>query len=232
MTASSRKRLVTPTGVTAMVIVIAGLVAGCGSSQPKSTSAKAAATPVASTPAAPTPAAIAFVTPKPGAAVGSTVRALVHLTGTGRVQFILDSGPPRSTSGLALTLRHLSPGAHRLIAQLLPADKASAVSATVHFRVRPATVAVKHPAVAPEPAAVPVSPSPPARAPAPATTHGSAPSASSPPPSPTPAPPATTPTHQNPPTATQPQSSGIPQGGGGDGDADNNGGPSDGDGNI
>ncbi len=230
----------TAAGLPATIAVIAVLVTGCGSSQPKPAQVRSVTTAAAATPAPPTPAGIAFISPKAGAAVGSTVLARVRLTGAGRVQFLLDGGPPRSASGLALTLRHLSPGGHRLIAQLLPADKASAVSATVRFRVRPAPVAEKRPAVAPEPATVPVSPSSPARAsapaattPAPTTTHASSPPVSSSPPSHPSAPPATTPpAHQNPPTATQPQSTGIPQGGGGDGDSDNNGGPSDGDGNI
>jgi predicted lipoprotein with Yx(FWY)xxD motif len=75
----------------------------------------------------------------------------------------------------------------------------------------PVTTAPPPPATSPPPTAAPPTTSPPAPAAPPPTT--------TPPPPPTTSPPATAP-------------SGIPQGNGGDHDADNNGGPSDGDGDV
>jgi predicted aconitase with swiveling domain len=230
-----RGRLTTPLGL----LAIGGLIAGCGSTHRTPAPAKpvTASTTSATQPA---PARVSFLAPAPGASVGSTVRARVKLTGTGRLQFILDRGSPLIASGTALTLRHLTPGTHQLVAQLLPAGQGSAVSATVHFRVR--APAANRPRATPAPASsmpaqtstATAAPAPAAtvtpQAPAPATTQAAPPPppATHTAPATTPAPAATTPT-----TATRPPAaSGIPQGGGGDGDADNNGAPSDGDGNV
>jgi predicted lipoprotein with Yx(FWY)xxD motif len=64
------------------------------------------------------------------------------------------------------------------------------------------------------------------------TTPAAPPAPKAAPPAPKPAPPAPKAAPPAPKAAPAPQSNGIPQGGGGDGDADNNGGPSDGDGGL
>jgi hypothetical protein len=223
---------------------LGGLAAGCGSTHQTTAAVKTVAAP-----APPAPAHISFLAPSEGASVGSTVLARVRLVGTGRIQFILDGGPPRIADGLAFRLRHLRPGSHLLVAQLVPAGQATAVSATVRFRVRPQHVAAKRPPVVSAAATTPTAPatsvgassapvthaaatrhvttSAPAPAPSPAPTT-SAPRA----PAPAAAPPATHTSTSSPPAGPPKFGGGIPQGGGGDGDADNNGGPSDGDGNI
>jgi predicted lipoprotein with Yx(FWY)xxD motif len=105
---------------------------------------------------------------------------------------------------------------------LSPAGKQSSSRLPGHSGSSPQSA----PPATPKPAA------PPATTPAPKPT---APPATTPAPKPT-APPATTPAPKPtaPPAAKPkaPASNGIPQNGGGDGDSDNSGGPSDGDGNI
>jgi hypothetical protein len=222
---------------------LGGLAAGCGSTHQTTAAVKTVAAP-----APPAPAHISFLAPSEGASVGSTVLARVRLVGTGRIQFILDGGPPRIADGLAFRLRHLRPGSHLLVAQLVPAGQATAVSATVRFRVRPHHVAAKRPPVV-SAATTPTAPAtsvgassapvthaaatPPVTTSAPAPAPSPAPTTSAPrAPAPAAAPPATHTSTSSPPAGPPKFGGGIPQGGGGDGDADNNGGPSDGDGNI
>lgn len=139
--------------------------------------------------------------------------ALVGSTRTGSVayRYVLDGARARRGSA-RLTFRGLTPGRHRLLVTLVGQ---STVHAVRTFFVR-----------APLPVANPI---PVQTAPAPTTT-----SMPTPPPTTTVAPPPPPPpsTTTPPPTTTTPPTSGIPQGNGGDKDADNNGGPSDGDGNI
>jgi hypothetical protein len=204
---------------------VAGLlVAGCGATQ-RATPAGATTSTQAtagsesgSLAARVVPARIGFVSPRGDARVGPNLRVHVRLSHRGQVRFILDTGRPRLSDTSTVVYRHLTPGLHRLEAQLLVAPgRPPAATAIVHFRVRPP---------APRPAVL---------APPPPTTTTAAP-----PPAPpqvtTATPPPQTSTAMPPPTATAPPapppSTGIPQGGGGDGDGDNSGAPSDGDGNI
>ncbi len=135
--------------------------------------------------------------------------ATVHLHwGTGSLH--LDHRLTRSGSD-RLTFHNLAPGRHRVEVILTSASPSHAATT---FIVR-----------APTPLAVPVQAQP--------TTVSTPPPTSTTPPPRTP-PPTKTATPPAPPQASPPQSnSGIPQGpNAGDGDSDNNGGPSDGDGNI
>jgi hypothetical protein len=191
------------------------LAAGCGSS---SSSVNTTATSTTSTVAAaaathassPKPH-LRIVSPRGGALTGRTVTVRVAandvpLVGARSVRYVLNGGRPRLGSG-RYTLSGLAPGRYRLVATL--ADDRS-VKATRVF-----TVLAPPPAPAPAPVSAPTRTTTqtqvPASTPAPAQT-----TTSPPPPQPPPAPP----------------SSGIPQHNGGDMDSDNNGGPSDGDGNI
>jgi hypothetical protein len=203
---------------------VAGLlVAGCGATH-QATSAGATTSTQAtagsesgSLAARVVPARIGFISPRGDARVGPNLRVHVRLSHRGQVRFILDTGRPRLSDTSTVIYRHLTPGLHRLEAQLLVAPGHPPVAtAIVHFRVRPP---------APKPAVL---------APPPTTTTAAPPPA--PPQVTTATPPPQTSTAMPPPTATAPPapppSTGIPQGGGGDGDGDNSGAPSDGDGNI
>jgi hypothetical protein len=208
-------------------VSLAGLlVAACGATHSATTISAPSTSPAAAhaAPAAMHPR-IAFVSPRPHARVGSALHVRVHRSEAGRVRFVLDGHNVRVTAATTLVYRHLAPGAHRLQAELLPASGTSpAATASVDFRVRrslpppspvtPAGAGTGSPAPAPAPVATQTTASPP---PPPATT--TTPAASPPPP------PAATTTPAAPPT-------GIPQNGGGDGDSDNHGAPSDGDGNV
>jgi hypothetical protein len=221
------------------LLVLGVVTAGCGSAQQSSTTkVKPTVKPKAGVKVAAhvQPAHVAFLAPAQGALVGSTVRARVRVSGTGHVRFLLDGGRPRSGAGLMITYRHVGPGGHRLVAELLgPAGQPPLATAVIHFRVRRIVMAAPAPSAAPTaPAPTVTSPPPTSPAPAPTTPAPSTPAPSTPAPSP----PATTPSpppasNPSPPTATNPPAGGgIPQGGGGDGDGDNSGGPSDGDGNV
>jgi len=205
-----------------------GLLAGCGTSSHKAS----APSPAAVAPQRTDPVSVQFLAPAPGATVGSKVVARVRLSGHGLVQFVLDHGSPRMARGLTITLLHVSPGHHRLTAEVLvspgaPPEATSAVSFAVRHPPAKASNVVPSPAtVTQSTSAVTQSAPPPTPAPMPQPAQPT-------PPMPAPAAPAPPPVRTAPtPPPVQPQAGGIPQGGGGDGDADNSGGPSDGDGNI
>ncbi len=192
---------------------VAGLlVAACGASH-------SATTPRTTTPATTSAATthvaeaaahahIGFVDPRAGAHLGSTLHIRVRLSEAGHVRYILDGGRARVSGATTIVYRHLTPGAHRLEAELLVASgRRPAATAMIRFRVRRPPAA---PVTAPPPPVTTTAPPPPVQS----QTATAVPSA----PPPTAAPPA-------PPT-------GIPQNGGGDDDNDNHGAPSDGDGNI
>ncbi len=193
----------------ALVLVASGC--GGGSSAMTATTRAPVAVPAttAARPAsAPTPH-LSILSPRAGAHTASTLTVRVALSGATngaqRFRYVLDRRLARSGSA-RLTFHDLAPGRHRL--EVLSAA-VSTVRASTTFTVS-----------APAPAAIP--------APVPAQ-----PTVSTPAPAPTTPPPTKT-TAPAPPKASSPESSGgIPQGpNAGDGDGDNNGGPSDGDGNI
>ena len=127
------------------LLAIGGLAAGCGASTQSRTSAARASAPVAHSA---NPAHIAFLAPAPGARTGSTVLARVTASEELSVRFILDRGRPRIASGLTLTYGHLTPGPHRLIAELLDAGtRRPDATASVRFVVRQPTPkrAARHP---------------------------------------------------------------------------------------
>lgn len=200
-------------------VSVAGLlVAGCGTIHQAagrattSTHAAAGSAGGTRTASVSAPARICFISPRGDARVGPTLRVHVRVSHRGRVRFILDTGRPRLRDVTTVVYRGLTPGLHRLEAQLLVAPgQPPAATAIVRFRVRRSA-----------PKAAVLAPVPP-----PPTTAA---------PAPPPAPPQTTTATPPPPTSTAPAappaSTGIPQGGGGDGDGDNSGAPSDGDGGI
>jgi hypothetical protein len=178
---------------------------------PVATSAITAAKPAS----APTPH-LSIRSPRMGAHTASTLTVHVALSGATngaqRFRYVLDRRLARSGSA-RLTFHGLAPGRHRL--EVLSAAD-STVSASTTFTVRaPAPVAIPAPARA-QPTVSTAAPAPTTTAPPPRTPSPSKATA--------PAPPKTSP---------PPASGGIPQGpNAGDGDGDNSGGPSDGDGNI
>jgi hypothetical protein len=200
------------------VLALALSMTGCGSSSSSTTAASKPA-PTGLTTATTTTAPvrrIRILAPRSGAHTGQTVTVRVEVTGSPRiasdlVSLRLDGGRVKRGSARFI-LRGLAPGFHHLVLLL---DNDHAVRATRSFVVRT-------PAPAPPPA--PVQTTPP-------TTQTQAPSPAPPPPAPAPGPaPTPAPTTNSPPPTTP--SGGIPQGNGGDMDSDNNGGPTDGDGNI
>ena len=206
---------ITPTVAASALLAL--LVAGCGGSSAKSVTTSR--TPVAATTVshAQAPSAhLRIISPRAGAHTGSTLTVRVRLpgispTGPRAFVYVLDHQRARR-AGSKLTFLNLRPGRHRLLVSFN--DRARA-SAKVAFIVR-----------------------------APAPTPGSRCGGRAdpyhhhrlPPRRPRPrhptddyyAAPASTTTTAPPP----PPSTGIPQGNAGDRDGDNNGGPTDGDGNI
>lgn len=207
-----------PIGALIGLLAIGGVAGGCGATTHSPPATVRPPGPVA---ARPDPPQVVFLAPSEDSSVHSTVIARVKESGHGRLRFILD-GRPRIASGSSITYRHLAPGQHRLVAQLLASGaQRPAATATTRFEVRraPAPTPIAGPVSAPSfsppaPAQAPPAPSPP-----PAAPPASSPPAAPPAPSPSPAP-------------SKHVGGGIPQGGGGDGDGDNSGGPSDGDGNV
>jgi hypothetical protein len=133
--------------------------------------------------------------------------------------YVLDGRKPRK-AGRTFVLRHLSPGRHRLSVRTTDGRSPTA-RATRTFVVKPPP-----PSTAPAVTSAPVTPTPTAPAPTTAAPPATTPTTTSAPP-----PPPTT-TAPPPQTSTTP-SGGIPQGpNAGDGDGDNQGAPSDGDGNL
>ncbi len=194
-------------------MAVGGLVlAGCGSSSSPPNTAQSAATPAAATTAsvatAPPPT-LRLLAPTRGAHTGTTVTVAVHLTGRAPggshvYRYLLDGRESRLGS-THLTFDELAPGPHHLVVTLA---HDAGVRAGSFFVVRDPT-----PVASAQPAPVMTTPT------------ATSPSAST----------STEPTRSQPtatPSAPQPSSAGIPQGNGGDGDEDNNGGPSDGDGNV
>ena len=166
-----------------------------------------------------------FLTPHAGSTVtGSTVHARVRVSGFtldrpdvgkaarqgfGHLYFSLDRGRRSLSVTPTWTYRHVRPGRHTLWVYLANNDHSlTGVKARITFTVR-------KPAPPPPPAPVSTS--------AQTTTQAAPPTDTQPAPEPQSTP--------EPAPRSAPSSGGIPQGGGGDGDADNSGGPDDGDGN-
>jgi hypothetical protein len=192
---------------------------GCGGST-ATTKAPAIVTHVSSAPQPPAaaPVHISILSPRMGAHTAATLTVRVKLTGTvaggaRRFRYVLDHRITRSGSD-RLTFRDLASGLHRL--EVISASASPSRTATTFIVRAPARVVVPAPAQ-PQPAAsTPIQP-PTSTTPRPRTS-----------------PPSKTTTAPAPPKASPPKASGgIPQGpNAGDGDGDNNGGPSDGDGNV
>ncbi len=204
------------------------VVAGCGSSSSSTPAEKPSAVVTASVAANRGPAVrLRIVSPHAGAHTGRTVEVVVAATGSVRLsgrslRYVLDRRAAH-LGGRHFVLRNLGPGRHHLTVRL--SDDPS-VRASTSFVVR---VPARHPAST----AAPVPPAQPqtitsTTAQTSATAAPSAPTTTVAPPKVLPPPTPTTTTT----TSAPPPSGGIPQGNGGDGDADNNGGPTDGDGNI
>jgi hypothetical protein len=160
---------------------------------------------------------LSIVSPRAGAHTAATLTVRVKLTGTATngaqpFRYVLDRRVTRSGSD-GLTFHNLAPGRHRLEV-IWPSASPSHVATTFIVRA-PARVVVPVPAQAQPAASTPILP--PSTSPPPRTS-----------------PPTKTTTAPASPQASPPQSNGgIPQGpNAGDGDGDNNGGPSDGDGNL
>jgi hypothetical protein len=161
---------------------------------------------------------LSIVSPRAGAHTAATLAVRVKLTGTAtsgapRFRYVLDHRLTRSGSD-RLTFHSLAPGCHRL--EVIWSGASPSHTATMFIVRAPAHVVVPVPAQAQPTASTPIPP----------------PTCTSPPPRTSP--PTKTTTAPAPPQASPPQSNGgIPQGpNAGDGDGDNNGGPSDGDGNL
>jgi hypothetical protein len=193
---------------------------GCGGGT-STTKAPAAVTQASN---APQPAVavpirhLSILSPRVGAHAAATLTVRVTLTGTAtsgarRFRYVLDHRLTRSGSD-RLTFHNLAPGRHRL--EVIWPNASPSHAATTFIVRAPAPVAVPVPAQAQPTTSTPLPP----------------PTSTIPPPR-TP-PPTKTATSPAPPQASPPQSNGgIPQGpNAGDGDGDNNGGPSDGDGNM
>jgi hypothetical protein len=226
--------------LTSISSALAVCITACGSSHSSSnqTTIRAAATHAATATAAPAPRAPAprlrIVSPRDGARAGQTLTVRVSLTGlaatgTEAFKYVLDGIETRLGTA-QLTFHGLAPGQHHLLVALVARPS---VNGSLSFSV-PA------PALAPSSVPTPIVSAPaapttmtPPSAPAPRTpTPSATPPASTPtPPTSSATPPPTT-TTQAPIPAPTPMSA-IPQGpNAGDGDNDNHGGPSDGDGNI
>ena len=196
---------------------------GCGSSTPRKTSSAAktsatiAQTSGAGAPASALPPHLSILSPRAGTHTASTLTVRVALSGVTngaqRFRYVLDRRLTRSGS-TRLTFHDLAPGRHRL--EVLSVAE-NTVGASTTFTVR-----------APAPVAIPV----PARSQPTVSTPAPASTTTTPLPR-TPLPPTKTTAPAPPKASPPPTSGGIPQGpDAGDGDGDNNGGPSDGDGNI
>ena len=196
-------------------LAVALTATGCATSSSSTTTSRTAAAAVTTTsPSAPV-RHLRIVSPRTGTRTGDTLTVRVVVTGpavgrSSRFRYVLDGGRPSRGSG-RFTFRGLTPGRHHLAVAL-----ANDVSVQSH-----AAFVVRTPPPAPSPATA--SPTqtqaPPTSSPAPTTT-----------PQPT-SPPATTTAPA--PAPSPPSAGGIPQGPtAGDRDSDNNGGPSDGDGNL
>jgi hypothetical protein len=224
----STKRL----GVLATAAVLAPCLAaaGCGGGQ-SSTAARAPQT-VATVAAKPTVAVAAatphlrILAPAPGASTGQAVTIRVRLSGASPrgahpFRYVLDR-VLRRAGAAQLTLSELAPGRHHLVVELSGSPH---VRATTSFTVlAPATVAQPASSEPMTGGSQPAATAPKAATPAP--THTSPERTSSEHPS------GEHTEHTSPPPAPEASEGAIPQGGAGDHDGDNSGGPSDGDGNV
>ncbi len=195
---------------------LAVVASGCGSSSTSPTTGSAT-TAQASTAAATAPAPaprLSILSPRTGSHTAPTLTVRVALSGTPsvggeRFRYVLDRRLTRSGAA-RLTFHDLAPGRHLL--EVLSTGTGATPKVTTF------TVRAPAPAPIPSPAQVP------------STASTPPPTVASPPPAP---PTATSPPPAPAPTTSAPAASGgIPQNGGGDGDRDNSGGPSDGDGNL
>jgi|GEM_PF-2247088 len=220
-------------GGLATVAVLAACLAaaGCGGGGHGSTAA--GTTPTVATVAAKPTVAVAAVTPRlrilapaPGASTGEAVTIRVRLSGASPrgahpFRYVLDRVVTRA-GATHLALSELAPGRHNLVVELAANPH---VRATTSFTVvAPATVA--QPASS-EPMAVgsqPAATAPKAATPAPTHTNPEHKGSEHPSGEHT--------EHTSPPPAPEAAEGAIPQGGAGDHDGDNSGGPSDGDGNL
>lgn len=220
--------------ISALVIVpLALLMSGCGGSSTNtatssSHSAGSATTQATTTTqaAAPPAAHLSILSPRPGSHTGSTVAVRVGVSGAApageqRFRYVLDQKLTRTGSS-HLTFHEVAPGRHHLDVVLIGS---AAPRRTATFTVRaPVKAAVIVPVTAPTTTAAPTMTTTTSE-PLPTPTHTS-----------TSPPPTRTKTTPPPPARTTPPSEsggGIPQGpNAGDGDGDNSGAPSDGDGGI
>lgn len=205
-------------------LTLALVASACGASAAqhvKMTHATAASATVKATPARqPADPRLRVASPRSGARVGQTVTVHVSLTdgsasGSRAYKYVLDAKLTRFGSN-RLTFHGLTPGVHHVKVSLVshPAAHAS-VTFTVRAPVVPTAPVTTQTAPTTTTAPAPTTPA----APAPTT--------------PAPAPPTHTTTKPAPPPPPPPPpTGGIPQHNGGDMDGDNNGAPSDGDGNI
>jgi hypothetical protein len=188
-------------------------VTGCASSG-TSPATRAATAAQAVTAAVPPPVPrLSILSPRTGAHTGPTVTVRVALGGAPsaggqRFRYVLDRRLTRSGAA-RLTFHGLASGRHRLV--VFSTGTSTSQSVTMF------TVRTPRPTPSPVPAQAPSTVSSPAQSP---------PAVSTPPPT------ATSPPQAPAPASAPSPSVGIPQNGGGDGDADNSGGPSDGDGNL
>jgi hypothetical protein len=203
-----------PLGVSLVLIFAAG---GCGGATGAPATVKQATNAAQPATAAPV-RHLSILSPRVGAHTAPTLTVRVRLTGTAtsgaqRFRYELDHRLTRSGAD-RLTFHDLAPGRHRLEVIWASADPSRAATT---FTVRaPAPVTVPAPAQAQPTASTPAT-SPASTTPPPSTSTPTQTSAAPPPPQ----------------TSPPPSGGGIPQGpNAGDGDGDNKGGPSDGDGNL
>ena len=203
---------------TALAALSAVLVSACGGSSSRVAAKSVAATAAATSAPQPPVAGVRILRPHNGVHTGSTLVVRVRLVGDrpGRQALLyrLDRRPAQR-AGERLVLRHLNPGRHRLLITIAGGAHGGAA----------VTFVVRRPAPpAPASASTAIAPAPTTTASAPTTTSSAPTTTAAPAPTTTPAAPA--------PTPPSPPATAIPQHNGGDQDADNNGGPTDGDGNI
>ncbi|HEY7935112.1 MAG TPA: hypothetical protein VID48_14940 [Solirubrobacteraceae bacterium] len=211
-----------PAAPLCVCVLLVLLASGCGSASTTKTSPAPKTSPVLAPKSSARQRAIApvrhlsIITPHTGAHTHSTVTVRVSLSaarsaGRARFRYVLDRHLTRSGSD-RLTFHELRPGRHSLEVFWAAGNKAHATTTfTVRAPVAPASPPVKSQPTVATPIPPPTSATAPARTPPPRKTTAPAPPKASPPKS----------------------GGGIPQGpNAGDGDGDNSGGPSDGDGNL
>ncbi len=209
-----RKPALAPARLIAAPVVLSLIIAACGSGTTHHTNALAAATThstATTTATAPRPDVdphLRILAPRNKAHVTQTMTVHVSVsggkaTGSHAFKYVLD-GKLTRLGPARVTYAGLTPGTHRLLVSLVAQPSVRAVVAFT----------VTAPPAPPAPTTTTTAPTPPS----PTTTA----------PAPNPPPPTTA----TPPPSPPPPTSCIPQHGGGDGDHDNHGAPSDGDGCI